>query len=368
MKLRIKTDILKDMVNKAVKGASNNKMIALTGLIELALLNNTLSMTTYDAVNFLTVKEDKVEGENFEVVLAVELFSKLITKTTSEFITLSSDDQTFSITGNGTYKIPLPLDPNDGNPIKFPKYYMDLTDVTSKGIIKKSALKTVLVANKASLATTLEVPYLTGYLFTTDSVISADSFNICINKLPTFNTKLLIAPSAIELLSLVGEEDISFAIKGEKILFTTPKLIVYASLMSGVNDYPEDTVNSFANNEFTSNCVLPKTLLLNVLDRLSLFIKATDINGVYLTFTPEGLKIESNQSTAVETIPYQSSENFSYFTCFAGVDSLKKQISARVGEVVHVYYGDSSALKLMDGNIIQIVALLEDDRLNESGM
>ena len=41
---------------------------------------------------------------------------------------------------------------------------------------------------------------------------------------------------------------------------------------------------------------------------------------------------------------------------------MKKQISARTGEVVHLYYGDPSALKIVDNNVIQVVALLEDDR------
>ncbi len=361
MRLRIKTETLKEMLNKAAKGASNNKMIALTGFIEVVLNNNVLSMTTYDSVNFLTVKEDKVEGEDFSVVLAVELFSKLISKTTSEYVTLSSDNNTFSVTGNGTYKIELPLDPNDGKPVKFPSYSMD-TEGAIVGTIKKSVLKTVIVSNKPSLATTLEIPYLTGYLFTSESVISADSFNICINRVPTFGTKILVPSSTVELLNLCTDEDISFAIKGEKVLFNSSKVVLYSSIMSGADDYPEETVNSFAQNSYASNCVLPKTSLLNVLDRLSLFIKSNDVNGVYLTFTNEGLKIESNQSVAVETIPYQSSENFKPFTCFAGVDSMKKQISARTGEVVHLYYGDPSALKIVDNNVIQVVALLEDDR------
>ena len=79
-----------------------------------------------------------------------------------------------------------------------------------------------------------------------------------------------------------------------------------------------------------------------------------------MNFTAEGVRITSNKGSASELIPYQSSNNFAPFTCLAGVEALKKQVSARTGELVNVYYGVPTVLKLVDNNVIQVVALLDD--------
>ena len=364
MEFVCKTSVMKDMIAKAKKGASNNKMIPLTGFIHISLNSNVLKMTTTDSINYLTIIEDKVEGENFDVVVKADLFSSIVSKTSSENIKLKFDGASLTFTGNGTYKIDLPLDEN-GEPITYPNFRVDFGDNCRKGTIKTSVIKNVILSNKPSLAVTMDAPHLTGYYCTDDCVISADSFSICINKVPTFNETVLVSPTVFELLNMCSCDDIEFSITGDKILFKTPKLELYGTLMPDVDDYPVEPIRNYETFEFPSNCVLPKTALINVIDRLSLFIGDNDINGIYLTFTTDGVKIECDKSKAIETIPYQGSENFKPFTCFAEVDALKKQISARTGEVVHFYYGFDKAIKILDGNVTQIVALLEDTRVKE---
>lgn len=363
MKLRLKTATLQEMMTKVVKGATNNKIIPLTGLLSISLSGGTLSVTTTDAVNFFTIVESPVEGEDFSVVVKVDLFSKLVAKTTSDFITLELEGNSLSVTGNGTYKIDLPLD-EEGQPIKFPGYSFN-EDSAEKGTIKLASIKSAILANKPALAVTMEAPHLTGYYCTPNSIVSADSFNICVNSVKTFNKTVLMASIVFDLLAMSDSEDISYAFDESRILFTTPKMRLIAKPMNGVEEYPIEAVQGFAGCEFPSSCVLPKTLLINVLDRLSLFISDFDVNGVYLTFTTDGVRVASTKNTASELIPYQSSENFAPFTCLAGVDSFKKQIQARSGETVTMHYGIPDAIKLVDNNVVQIVALLEDDRTEE---
>ena len=359
MKLKVKTELLKTLITKASKASTNNKMIPLTGLMCIQLVDGVLSITTSDAVNFLTLREENIEGDNFSVVVLVDLFSKLVAKTTSDTITLDYTDNKLSFIGNGTYDIILPLD-EEGKPITYPSHDTTLANCQT-GTLKLATVKSIILANKPALAVSMEVPYLTGYYCNKDKVVSADSFNICINKVDTLPEDVLISPIVFDLLSLSETEDINYEFTETAIVFKTPKMTLCTKNMKGKEDYPIDAVTSYIDNEFPSKCTLPKTALINVLDRLSLFISNFDINGVVLNFTNEGVKVCSVNGSGYELIPYQGSENFAPYSCKVVVDATKKQIAARNGEIVNICYGAEGALKFVDNNVIQIIALMGDD-------
>jgi hypothetical protein len=117
--------------------------------------------------------------------------------------------------------------------------------------------------------------------------------------------------------------------------------------------------------EFSSMCKFPKSTLLNLLDRLALFVDTYDKNGIYLTFTNDGIRVSSKKSSGVEVIPYSDSKNFTPFTCCIDIEMLRSQIKAQTTDMIELWYGTDNAIKMVDGNVTQIVALLEDDRLEE---
>lgn len=358
MKLKLKTLKLQEMVSKAVKGASNNKMIPITGLMAIVLKDGVLTLITTDATNTLKVIENKVEGEDFYVVVQTDIFSKLVAKITTETITLTLKENSLEVKGNGTYSIELPLD-EEGQLIKFPEYKFDTK--VEKSEINLSTVKVLLNANKAALAETMEVPCLTGYYFD-DKVITTDTFKVCSTDIKVFPDKVLLPAELMELLALMDEEKITVQISGNKILFSTNNVIVFGSQLEGIEDYPSEAINAYLETEFKSVCRLPKGAVLNLLDRLALFVATYDKNGVYLTFTKDGVIFSSKRSNGTELIKYQGSENFQPFTCCADIELLRSQISAQTEEVVELWYGHDKAVKMISGKITQIVALLEDDR------
>ena len=80
MKLTIKTDIFKEIISRAIKGASQNKLIPLTSLMAIQLKDDQLTVITSDATNYLYINQDNIAGDDFYVVVQVEQFSKLISK------------------------------------------------------------------------------------------------------------------------------------------------------------------------------------------------------------------------------------------------------------------------------------------------
>lgn len=363
MKLKLKTLKLQEMVSKSIKGASNNKMIPITGLMAIVLKKGVLTLITTDATNTLKVMEKDIEGDEFYVVVQTDIFSKLVAKTTTETVTLALKENSLEVKGNGTYSIELPLD-EEGQLIKFPEYKFD--DKAEKATINLSTVKVLLNANKAALAETMEIPCLTGYYFD-DTVLTTDSYKVCSNDIKVFPNKVLLPSELLELLAIMDEEKITVQQSGSKILFTTGNVIVYGTELDGIEDYPAEAVQAYLETEFKSVCKLPKSALLNVLDRLALFVSTYDKNGVYLTFTNEGVIFSSKRSNGTELIKYQGSENFQPFTCCADIELLHSQIAAQDGEVVELWYGHEKAIKMVSGKITQIVALLEDDRVMDNG-
>lgn len=361
--LKLKTLKLQEMVSKAVKGASNNKMIPITSLMAVELKEGVLTLTTTDATNTLKIKEKDVTGDDFYVVVQVDLFSKLISKTTTESISLDLKEHSLEVKGNGTYNIDLPLD-EEGELIRFPEYKFN--HEVEASTMYATSIKSILNANKAALAETMEIPCLTGYHFG-DKVITTDTYKVCCNAENIFNSEILLPAELVNLLALIDQEKIKVQQDKNKILFTTENVVIYGVNLDGIEDYPVEAINAYLDSEFTSMCKLAKSALINVLDRLMLFVTPYDKNGVYLTFTKDGLVISSKQSNGTELLKYQGSENFAPFTCCADIELFRTQLVAQEGEVTELWYGHEKALKMVSGKITQIISLLEDDRSDVNG-
>ena len=360
MKMTISTSTLQNMVAKSMKGASCNKMIPLTGLMAIELKDHTLTLITTDATNYLYVREFKVEGDDFYVVIQAEMFAKLISKMTCEKVSLELKDNTLMVTGNGKYSIELPLD-EEGELIKYPNPIDGKTFVGDDYTINLSTIKLILNTAKAALANTLEVPCYTGY-YVGNKVVATDTYKICGINIKLWDEPTLISPEMMSLLDIFTEEKIAVYRNSNTMVFKSENCIVYGTLMDSIDDYQIEAIDGLLEQGFESSCKLTKSALLQLLDRLALFVSPYDKNGVYLTFTRDGLQIESKQANSVELIPYTESNKFRDFTCCIDIEMLHSQVKANTCDSITIYYGDESAIKLADGNVTQIIALLEDDR------
>ena len=363
MKLTVNTQTLQTMVAKSMKGASCNKMIPLTSLMAIELKDNTLSLTTTDATNYLSVREDKVEGDNFYVVVQAEMFSKLISKLTCEKVVLDLQDNFLKVKGNGNYSIELPLN-EEGELIKFPNPIDKWLEkgVTNDEGVNLSTIRLILATAKSALATTNEVPCYTGY-YVGDNIVATDTYKICGISIKLFNEPVLISADMMNLLDILTAENIVVDRDGDTLVFDTPEAIIYGTAMDCIADYQIDAINGLLGQEFESSCKVSKNTLVQLLDRLSLFVSPYDKNGIYLTFTREGLQINSKKSNSTEIIAYSESQNFKDFTCCIDIEMLQSQVKANTSDAIEIQYGEDNAIKITDANVTQIIALLDDDRM-----
>lgn len=362
MKLVVNAEILKDMVSRAVKGAGNNKLIPITSLMKIQQSENGFELVTTDATNYLYVKEDKIVGDDFYAVVPVDVFSKLISKVTSETVALNIKNNILIVTANGSYSIELPLDEN-GEAIKYPdpfEQYKKFKD--SECIINRSTVGVILETVKPALAITLENPCYTGY-YVGDKIVATDTYKIASMDVELFGTNMsyLISPELMNLLAVMSEEKIEVYFKDNDIIFKTDNCIIVGKVMEGIEEYAIEAISNLVDTEFDSKCKIPKAPLLQLLDRLSLFVGTYDKNAVRLTFTKDGLQVESKASSGVEIIKYVDSQNFREFTCLVDISMLTQEVKAIQSDMIELYYGEDNAIKFVDSSITIIVALLEDE-------
>lgn len=360
MKLTMKTEKLKEMVSRAVKGVGNNKLIPITSLMAIEVKDNILTFITTDATNYLYIIEDKVVSDDFYVVIDANTFSKLISKMTNDTITLQIKNGSLEVKGNGTYKIELPLDEN-GEPIKYPDPVasVNLSDATEV-VINRSTVQVILDTIKPALATTLENPCYTGY-YVGEQVVATDTYKIASMDVKLFDSARLVSPELVDLLSVMNAEKIKTTMTDTDVVFETPDCIVYGKFMEGIEDFAIDAIMGLVNTEIDCFCSVPKNAILQLLDRLSLFVGTYDKNAVHLTFTKDGLQVSSKAANGIEIINYVASKDFKDFTCTVDIQMLAQEIKSIQNDVIELYYGEDNAIKMTDGNITIIVALIEDE-------
>lgn len=355
MKLTINTAQLQGLVAKSVKGASCNKMIPITSMMAIERKDSKITLITTDANNYLLVSADCV-GEDFYAVVPVVLFSQLVAKLTSETVTLVFDESGFVVKANGDYKIELPLDEN-GDYIKFPTPYADVINENRTATITLEEIKSILRVNKAALATTLEVPCYTGY-YVADRVVSTDTYKLCGNNIKVIDTPILVAPETMSLLDIMSEAEIDIIVKDNIVVFRSYDCIVYGNLMYGIDNYQVDAITSLLDDKFDHVCVVQRNLLLEALDRIGLFVGPYDNNVINMHFGLNVIEVSNQQSYSHESIPCNMKDAIDY-NCAINIELLESQIKAQQADEIEIHYGKPNAIKIVSGNVVQVIALGE---------
>ena len=325
--MKIKTEILKEMVSKSIKGSSQNKLLPITNYIGIEVKNKILTLITTDGNNQLKIKQEieldpvygPVNEQEFYTIVNADTFSKLVNKTTSETIELENKENYLEVkANNGIYKLEIPIN-EEGKMVEFPKQD-NLEGVVEN--INIASLKNVLLNMKVTIAKTMEIPCLTGY-YLSEKDISTDRQTMTYIDDKLTERELLITSEMGELLQLLEGEYVNLHYNSGKLLFETDNISIYGPELEGKDIYPVQSIENVINLSYDNTIKLNKQDLLNVLDRMELFITPYDKNGVYLDFSVSGIRISSQASTASEEIRTKYTNDNKEFNCLVDIQMLK---------------------------------------------
>lgn len=359
MNFTVNTEALQEMVSKVICCSSNNKLIPLTSLMSIKVKDNKLTLTTTNSTDYFYANfNEKVDCENFEVSVIADTFTKLIQKTTSKTVNISVENNILTVKGNGTYKIELPLDEN-GNAIKFPNK-LPASEPVVMTTIKKSVVDKILNYNKPSLAVSVDMPALCSY-YCGDKVISSNRELICCTDIKLFESDLLITSPLMDLLGVMTDEAINVNYDNDHMVFWTKEDTIVSPITDGKDSFPATAVLDIAASELPSTCKVDKGAVLNMLERLSLFVSSYDKKEIRLTFVKDGIMFSSKQSSGTELVPFKESTDFSEFDCGIDIEMFKAQVSTQETETLDIAYGSEDFIKMSCGNVVQLVALADEE-------
>lgn len=356
MKLTIGTARLQALLNKAVKGAGCNKLIPMTSLIAIKLVGGELTLTTTDATNYFTLREQGVAGDDLYVAVQVDLLAKLVSKMTCDEVTLQVTENSLDVIGNGKYQLEVELE-DDGSFVKLPNPVENFKKEEHEvGKVDSAVILNVLASVKPALATTKDYPWYACY-YVGESITATDTYTVADYNKGFLEEAQLISPEVMDLLGLFSGEITVYADEG-KMLFESAGGTVYGAIPNGIEHYSIDAIKGLVNQEFVSQCKVVKSALLNLLDRLALFVGTYDNGKITLSFGAEGLEITSRYAN--ESISYADDSGVGDFECAMDINTLITQVKAQTGSEITIEYGMNNAIKLIDGDMTSVVALLEE--------
>ena len=360
MKANFNTSQLQNLVTKAVKGASNNKLLPLTSLMSVDYDGNgKLSLTTTDYTNYLIVSASDISMSDDEIhaVVSAETFAKLVSKMTSESVTIEQTDEFLHVSGGKSdYKIEIALDV-DGSAIvlKAPEFKAEVNQS-----VKLASVKNILATAKSALATELKAPCYTAY-YVGDNILSTDSYRVCAIREKLLDKPVLVRADTMDLLD-IAESDLKCGVDGESLRFVTDDgtFSLTTKVNEGIESYAVDALNQFVNSEFDAKCTMRKNDLLQALDRLVLFVSDYDRNTINLLFDKDSLTLTNKKNAGKEVVEYSGDKTEKLFECAINIEFLVSQIKAHPNDDITISYGLPNCIKIESGDVTQIIALCNE--------
>ena len=358
--VEIKTETLQSMVNKASRGASNNKLVPLTSYMGLTLSPNTFSILTTDGMNYLEVNTN-LEGEPFRAVVLADTFAKLVRKLTGDTVKMELTDRYLVVECDGTYKLELLLD-DDGNAIEFhmPSEFDNLADKEKLGEFDRATITRVMNSLKQSLAVTNDRPHYCCYRVGGE-IIATDTSIISVLNKKVFENARLISAECLTLLDVITDGATvagAYKVGDSAVVYQSDFGVIFARNPSGIENFNVSALRGFIDAEFPYHCKISTKALLDTFERIELFVGEYEAGAVSLKFDENGVTISSKSTSGVELVEYEEVDAVPDYSCTLDVYSALTVFKAQSSSVVDLYFGADQTIKIVDGDLVTVVALM----------
>lgn len=361
--IKIKTDTLKVMLSKAIKvcNLEKAKMLPLTSLIEVSIHDKVLSIRTTDNLtNLCLSKELEEENEDLRVVVDAILFTQLINKTTTEYTELVLGDNSLTVIANGVYNLDLRVDENN-KIIEFPEMAVaskEGVEFDFKQLISKIGIC------KSAVPDNVDAPELNNY-YLKDKVVATNAFKVTsIPNIPELkDNEILISKELGTILLDMGFGKAKYVVEEDLLFIEGDGFKLTSKINQDLQKYPLTGINTMLAEKFNHYVVLDRKKILDLLDRLSLFVAEYENNSISLTFDKDKLNITNAKKTSDENINYIKApeQDIVEFNCTVSIKDMKEQLDSLPSNEIALYFGGSDkAIKVVDGDIIEIVSLMQD--------
>lgn len=366
--VKIKTNILQAAVSKAVKGAGNLPILAITTAlgIEVTPAGGLILTTTSNTCN-LKIRVDNVtapQEQGFYACTECDLFAKLTSKTTSDTVTLVLTDNALIFVGNGQYTLPVIAD-EEGSVVRIQD--IPVSSETSYEITKKDIDK-ILRYNKGSVAKTYETPVYAGYCIQSSdkhdkaTAVTYNTNTACVSTINWHGQDLLLPRVIVDLMNLISVDKASYRCDGVNIVIKAGDVEISGAVQEGLETYPVNSLIDLVNDsEFVSSVKVNKAVLSSIFDRMALFVTDLEMNSINLGISAEGMSISSHNMAGCEQVPLVEKDVKEAMTKIVVLNDIKTVIDTLVGDTVVIKFGSDKGLNIVENGVNQLVPFISDE-------
>lgn len=335
-----------------------SKLLEITRYWHIESVEDEVYFTAYDGSNFIRVA---VPGKGeIDVMVKSEQFGKLINKTTSEFVKLVPGNESLKLIGNGEYQIEI-VQEDESYP-SFDEYLTeDLTEENAL-LINTKLFYSVANINDSAVSKSGADGIFTGYLIDNDKAITTDIIRVCINPIESFEKKILIPASLMNVLASLSDEKMyMWLLEDDSVYISTSTVEVYGKLMEGIEDYID--VTQLDEQEFEGSVALPTLAIHDILERLTLFMNTFDKGTVIFKFSKSSLTIQTT-TNSYEKVKYAAGTNKPNpveFECRLNSLLLRDIISTVSEDHFEIEYGNDAAIRIKSNGVVYFLALQEEE-------
>lgn len=359
-RVTVPTVVLNDLVTRAVKGSTNVDLIPFSSLMNVKVQDGKLSVTTTDNVNYLTAYAD-VTADNFEMMVQSKIFSQTVSKLTSETTTFVIEGNKVTVEANGKYNISIVTDA-DGSAIKFDDIVVEPVGNTYH--LKPEEVRSILTLSKSCKAEKNEVPAVVGnYYADSEKILTTNYYKACSNPIVLTDTPILLSTFVLDLVnSVVDDSGVDVYQNNDYIVFESTKGRLIGKKNEDIADYPSNDLSNLISNDLASSVQMNRTLFIQAVDRMCLFVDTYEQNRLYLTFTADGLNLYSSKTDSSELVKYISVTTPITTPVKFSVDGffLKHELTACDKEDITVRFSDEVGLQIKCGDATLMLGLLNE--------
>lgn len=356
--ITLNTQQFSDALSKAVKGSGRFPMLLVTMAIGISAKNGNLNLYTTDSSVTLKVTIPKVVDPTISFYTCTDSAQlyKLVSKMTTEKLTLSIADDYIEIKGNGVYKLPLYTD-EEGNICTIRPIKVEGDEFT----ITKMDLDKLSTYNKVSLSKIAAVREYTGYYISEQAALTYNEHTLCNTKLSWKGDKVLLPKMIVDLFATISDKEVAVTIKDNKIKFVTPTINISGTIMEGVENYPDQGLLAlFEDGNFDNTIKVNRLLLEGCLDRIGLFVKNDEMSVVTMVVDENGLLLSSSDTNGCERIPCVEKSIKDSVNKNLNIVDLQAVISTISDENIVIGYGNNKGILVKDTASQQVVPYITE--------
>ena len=372
--LILKRELFQKYCTDILSAVDSNELSILTETLELKTLNNTLVMSVTNREYYAKVIIPIENVLELQATVNANLFLRLIAQISTPEIELSVTDNFLVVKGNGLYKLPLIFDGD--SLLELPE--ININNVTATFELDSEILLSILNYNSKQLSIgTISKPVQKLYYVDGKGAVTFTS-GACVNsfELPE-NIRILLNGRLVKLFKLfkgkgvkftLGYDNLTDDIIQTKVRFESSDISITAILSCDdtmLNSVPVEAIRGRASAYYPYTVNLSKDALLKTISRLMLFSGSASKELVaYSTFEFEKdrVTIYDSKKENKEILNYNNENSNIEETYKTIVDlaELKGVLESCSEQYVNINFGDTEALILTRGHVVNIIPEIHD--------